>query len=135
MAVHVLAHSGSRAAPHAGALPAAVLALALVPAALDLLKLVQPGLSPELSLPAVLASGAAGAVLVLMWLRFPRTAWLAAATFAACASLALRLVGADVAPALSLLSIVAMGIGGGFLTTERSPLEADLPQVRTRSGW
>lgn len=124
MAVHVLAHSSSRAASRAALLPGPVLVLALVPAALDLLRLVQPGLTPWLSLPAAVASGVAAAVLVVMWLRFPRAAWLAAAAFAACASLALRLMGAEVAPALSLLSIFAVGIGGGFVTTELSPVDA-----------
>ena len=125
MAVRVLTHSASRAAPRAAALPVGVLALALVPAALDLLRLVQPGLSSALSLPAALASAAAAAVLLMTWLRFPRAAWLAAAAFAACASLALRLINADVGPALSLLSIFAIGIGGGFLSSaEPSPVEA-----------
>ena len=101
-----------------------MLALALVPAALDLLKLVDASVSPWLSLPAAVASAAAAAVLVVMWLRFPRAAWLAAAAFAACASLAMRLAGADVAPALSLLSIFAIGIGGGFVSAELSPVDA-----------
>jgi hypothetical protein len=124
MAVRVLAQSStSRAAPRAAALPVAVLALALLPAALDLLRLVQPGVSQALSLPTALASAAAAAVLVVMWLRFPRAAWLAAAAFAACSSLALRLLGADIAPALSLLSILAIGLGGGFLSADATPVE------------
>jgi hypothetical protein len=102
-----------------------VLALALVPAALDLLKLVQPGLAGALMLPTGVASAAAAAVLLVMWIRFPRAAWLAAASFAACASLALRLFGADIAPALSLLSILALGVGGAFVTNaELSPEDA-----------
>lgn len=124
MAVHVLAHAARRAAVHAPTLPPVVLALALVPAALDLLKMVQPGLAQVLAMPGALASGAAAAVLLVMWVRFPRAAWLAAAAFAACASLAMRLVAADIAPALSLLSIFAVGIGGGFVTPELSPIDA-----------
>src|SRR5215470_10644032 len=124
MAVRVLPHTPARHADHAATLPAVVLALALVPAALDLLRLVQPGLGPYLALPLVAASGVASAVLLLAWLRFPRTSWLAAAAFAACASLALRLMGADVAPLLSLLGIVAVGVGGGFARAEVSPAAA-----------
>jgi hypothetical protein len=56
-----------------------------------------------------------------MWLRFPRTNWLAAAFLAALAGFALRLAGADVAPLLSLLSIVAVGLGGGFASSEVIP--------------
>ena len=125
MAVHVLAHAPLRAASRVVSLPPAVLALALVPAALDLLKLVQPALAGALMLPAGLASAAAAATLLVMWTRFPRAAWLAGASFAACASLAMRLLGADVAPALSLLSIMALGVGGAFATTaELSPVDA-----------
>ena len=124
MAVHVLAHSASRAAPRAALLPPAVLALTLVPAALDLLQLVQPALVTALAIPTALSSAAAAAVLVVMWLRFPRAAWLAAAAFAACASMVLLLVGAQVAPALWLLSIFAIGIGGGFVSAELSPVDA-----------
>jgi hypothetical protein len=62
-------------------------------------------------------------VLLLMWLRFPRTNWLAAAGIAATAGFALRLVGADVAPLLSLLSIVAIGLGGGFASAEVTPAD------------
>lgn len=95
-------------------MPWLVLVVALAPSLLDLLRLVQPGLTPYLATPDGLASGAATAVLLLMWLRFPRTAWLLAATIAAAIGLALRVIGTDVAPLLSLLAIVAIGVGGGF---------------------
>ena len=93
-------------------MPPVVLGLSLVAPALDLLRMVQP-LLPLASI-GVVASAAASAALLVMWLRFPRTSWLAAACLAAVASLAMRLVGADVAAALSLLAVVALGIGGGF---------------------
>jgi hypothetical protein len=118
MAVRVLPHSPARHADQATGLPSIVLALALVPAALDLLKLVQPGLSQFLAMPDVAACGVATAVLLLAWLRFPRTPWLAAAAFAACTGTVLRLLGADLAPLVSLLSVVALGLGGGFETPE-----------------
>jgi hypothetical protein len=71
----------------------------------------------------LIASGAAAAGLLLVWARFPRTSWLFAASLAAVAGVAMRLVGADVAPALSLLSVVALGIGGAFASADLS-LEA-----------
>jgi hypothetical protein len=117
MAVRVLPHSPARPADQATSLPGLVLAVALVPSALDLLKLVQPGLGPWLAAPIIVASGAAAIVLLMMWLRFPRTNWLAAAGLAAAAGFALRLIGADVAALLSLLSIVAIGLGGGFASS------------------
>src|SRR6516162_9512191 len=121
MAVRVLPRSPARPADHASSLPGLVLAVALVPSALDLLKLVQPGLGPWLASPIIVASGAAAIVLLMMWLRFPRTNWLAAACFAAAAGFALRLIGADIAPLLSLLSIIAIGLGGGFASSEVTP--------------
>ena len=109
----------SRTRAHAplstGTIPALVLALSLVAPAFDLLRMVQPSL--PLASVAVIASGAASAALLVMWLRFPRTSWLAAASLAAVASLAMRLVGADVAELLSLLAVVALGIGGAFAPT------------------
>ena len=74
--------------------------------------MVQPGLG--LANAGVVASGVASAMLLIGWVRFPRTSWLAAATLAALASFALRLVGTDLAAVLSLLAIVALGIGGAF---------------------
>ena len=100
-------------------MPPAVLVLALVAPALDLLAFVQPGvIGLNLGLPA---AGVAAALLLGVWLRYPRTSWLAAASLTACASLALRLLGADIAPALSLLAVVALGIGGGFASAATEP--------------
>jgi hypothetical protein len=121
MAVRVLPRPSARPADQATSLPGLVLAVVLLPSALDLLKIVQPGLGPWLASPILVASGAAGIVLLMMWLRFPRTSWLAAASLAAAAGFALRLIGADIAPLLSLLAIVAIGLGGGFASPEVTP--------------
>ena len=120
MAARVLPRSSARSADRATSLPGLVLAAALVPSAIDLLKLVQPGLGPWLASPLLVASGAAAIVLLMMWLRFPRSNWLAAAGLAAAAGFALRVIGADMAPLLSLLLIVAIGLGGGFASSEVS---------------
>jgi hypothetical protein len=95
----------------------AVLVLTLVAPAIDLWSLVLPGVLPPIV--TVLATSAATAALLLVWLRFPRTSWLAAATLAVGASLALRLAGVDGAAALSLLSVIALGLGGGFASPTR----------------
>jgi hypothetical protein len=86
--------------------------MTLLAPAMDLLVAVQPGLE----LPGARLAGAslAALVLVMAWGRFPRTSWLAAASLAAVASVAMRLAHADVAPALSLLAILALGVGGAF---------------------
>jgi hypothetical protein len=110
-----------------------VLALALVPAALDLLKIVQPALVQALTDPTAVASGVAAGVLLVMWLRFPRTAWLAAAGFAALASLALRLVDTDLAPALCLLSILALGVGGAFRSDQEFSQTQTQTQIQTQA--
>src|SRR5438445_8356645 len=112
MAVSAL--SSARAPAHlvAPSLPPIVLVLVLIAPALDLLSSVQPGAAvPGLSL---LATGLASVTLLISWARYPRTTWLAAASLAAIASLGMRAVGADVAPLLSLLAVVALGIGGAF---------------------
>src|SRR5689334_13390538 len=124
MAVRALPHSPARSADQAGGLPIVVLVLALAPAALDLVKVVQPALVPYLGLPDIAAGWAAAAALLVMWVRYPRTGWLAAATLAAIAGVVLRLSGLEIAPLLSLLAIVAVGVGGGFASeaeTEASP--------------
>jgi len=96
-----------------------ILVMTLVAPALDLLALVQPGVvGPNLGLPA---AGVAAAALLGIWARYPRTSWLLAASLAGLASLALRFVGADIAPALSLLALVALGIGGAFGSAEPEP--------------
>jgi hypothetical protein len=101
-----------------------VLAIPLIAPALDLLHMVQPGLS--LATAGAVASGLASAVLLISWLRFPRASWLAAASLAALASFALRLAGADVAAGLSLLAVIALGIGGAFAPPIDAPEERAL---------
>ena|SRR5579864_136187 len=130
MAVRVLPLAPARPVDGAAALPSLVLVIALAPSALDLLKLVQPSLRPNLATLDAIMCGAAAAVLLVMWLRVPRTGWLFAATIAATAGLALRVTGADVAPLLSLLAIVAIGVGGGFASQEPG---AGLAQLRRSS--
>ena len=114
MAVSAFQRTRAHHAPRrAASLSPAALLLTLVAPALDLLSLVQP----QVTLPSLGALGCAGAgaVLLLVWLRSPRTSWLFAASLAMFASLALRLVGFEVyAPALSLLAVVALGLGGAF---------------------
>jgi hypothetical protein len=121
MAVRVIPRSHARAPLQVVTLAPAVLALALIAPSLDLLMIVQPG--PAVSIAALLASGVGAAALLIAWLRFPRASWLFAAELATVASLVMRLVGADVAPFLALLSIVALGVGGAFATGDPS-LEA-----------
>ena len=113
--MRVLSRTRAHAPLSTATIPALVLALTLVAPAFALLRMVQPSL--PLASVAVIASGAASAALLVMWLRFPRTSWLAAASLAAVASLAMRLVGADVAELLSLLAVIALGIGGAFAPT------------------
>jgi hypothetical protein len=121
MAVRVLPRSPARSDDQVGALPALVLGLALLPGALDLLRVVQPALDQVLAAPVVVACGVTAVVLLLTWLRFPRTSWLVAASCAALASLALRLAGLEVAPVLSLLSVLALGVGGAFASGDANP--------------
>lgn len=112
VAVSALPRTRVRATVQTVAIPPGVLALTLVAPALDLLGMVQPGLG--LASMGVLASIAISGALLIMWLRFPRASWLAAAALAAVASLAMRLVGAEVAAVLALLAVVALGLGGAF---------------------
>jgi len=117
MAVSALSQTHARSRLVATALPPVVLVLTLIAPALDLLAMVQPAaVAPPLGL---LATGLASAVLVVSWARYPRTSWLAAASLAAVASVGLRALGADVAPLLSLLAVVALGIGGAFASPAR----------------
>ena len=119
MAVSALPRARTRARPQPATLAPGVLALTLIAPALDLLRMVQPGLA--LASAGVVASGLASAVLLIAWVRFPRTSWLAAASLAALASFALRLVGMDVAAVLSLLAVVGVGIGGAFAPAVELP--------------
>jgi hypothetical protein len=121
MAVRVISRAHARTPLQAATLPPAVLAVALAAPALDLLMMVQP--SQPVAFAGLLANGVAVAMLLVAWVRFPRSNWLFAAALATGASLVMRMVGADVAPFLTLLSIVALGVGGAFATTEVS-LEA-----------
>ncbi len=112
MAVSVLSRSRAQAPLRSATLSGVALAVTLVAPLLDLFARVSG--VPSFGAVATVASAGASAVLLLSWLRFPRAAWLAAATLASTASVALRLGGADVAPLLSLLVIVALGLGGAF---------------------
>src|SRR6266852_1994705 len=117
MAVSALSGARTRTPLVATSLPPVVLVLTLIAPALDLLAIVQPAAAvPSLGL---LAATLATVVLVLSWGRYPRTSWLAAACLAGIASVGLRAVGADVAPLLSLLAVLALGIGGAFASPVR----------------
>jgi hypothetical protein len=125
MAVSALPHTRTRASIQAPAVSPAVLVVTLVAPALDLLAHVQPGAAAAVPVLAVLASATTSLLLLVTWAYHPRTGWLAAATLAASASLVLRLVGAEVAPALSLLALVGLGIGGAFAEPSgNAPAEA-----------
>ncbi|MCA1648321.1 MAG: hypothetical protein LC797_23640 [Chloroflexi bacterium] len=117
VAVSTLSHARARAPLATATLSPVVLMLTLIAPALDLLARVQP--ASAVPVVGLLATGLAGVVLVLNWVRYPRTSWLAAATLAALASAALRLMGAEVAPLMSLLAVVALGIGGAFASPPR----------------
>jgi hypothetical protein len=119
MAVHVLPHASARPVDRAAVVPPFALAVAVLPAVLDLLRVVQPGLNTVLAVPSDGATAMAAAILLLLWVRVPKTAWLLAAGFAAVAGTAMRVAGADVAPVLTLLSIVALGLGGAFVAPAR----------------
>jgi hypothetical protein len=112
MAVRALSRSPTRATKQSASLSPGLLAVPLAAPALDLFSLVQPAVT--LSSEALVANAAAVLVLALVWARFPRTSWLVAAALASLAGLSMRLVGADVAPLLCLLSVVALGVGGAF---------------------
>ena len=119
MAVSALPRSQAGVPLSAATLPPVILVMTLVTPALDLLALVQPGvIAPTIGLPV---AGVAAVAMLGIWARYPRTSWLLAASLAGIASLALRFVGADVAPALSLLALVALGIGGAFASAEPEP--------------
>jgi hypothetical protein len=120
MAVTALPHTSAHAPLDAAAVQPAVLILTLIAPVLDLLAVVQPAAAvPTIGL---FAAGLASAGLLLTWVRYWRTSWLAAACLAAVASLAMRFAGADVAPALSLLALVALGLGGAFASDPASAL-------------
>jgi hypothetical protein len=117
MAVSALPRTQTHAPLAATSLSPVVLALTLIAPALDLLAIVQPVAAvPSFGL---LATGLASLVLIVSWARFPRTSGLAAASLAAIASLGMRAIGADVAPVLSLLAVVGLGMGGAFASPNR----------------
>jgi hypothetical protein len=118
MAVTAIPRPRARAPLVAESLPVAVLVPPLLAPGLDLLRMVQPIVGVPGLGPSAAALGAL--VLVLAWLRYPRTGWLGAAALAAVASLAMRLLGADVAPLLGLLAVVALGVGGGFASPRQA---------------
>jgi hypothetical protein len=118
MVVTALPRTRTRAPLRAATLAPGVLVLTLIAPALDLLAIVQPGVVVPTF--GVAATALAAAALALTWARYPRTSWLAAASLAGSAGLGLRVVGADVAPVLSLLAIVALGIGGAFASPPRA---------------
>ena len=93
--------------------PLALLACLVAPG-LDLLGLVQG--QAGLPLLSLVASAGAGVLLLVVWARHLREAWLAAAALAMLASGALRLLAASgrQAPILSLLAVLALGVGGAF---------------------
>jgi len=123
MAVSVLARSRARVAYRVATLSPGALLLTVVAPAVDVLSRVQPAAAwPML---AILGCSGAGAALLMAWVRFPRTGWLAAACLACLASLALRLAGAEIAPLLSLLALIALGFGGAFAPTEAEALAFD----------
>jgi hypothetical protein len=126
MAVSAVSRERSGAPIQTATVPAGVLALTLVAPALDLLRMVEPGL--PLDAAGLLASALTCAALLGTWARYPRTSWLLAAALAAIASVTMRLLAVDVAPLLSLLTVVGLGIGGAFAPG------ADLPDSRATVG-
>ncbi len=116
MAVSALPRTRAGVPHHVASLAPAALLLTLLAPAIDLIARVQP--AAVFPMLAIVGCSGAGAVLLLTWLRYPRTAWLAAASLASFASLAMRLAGAEVAPLLSLLAVVALGLGGAFAPVE-----------------
>jgi hypothetical protein len=122
MAVRALSRSQVRSPAGVADVPASALALTLVTPAADLFGMLQP--ASMLGAVGLVATAAAAIVLLLLWVRAPRTAWLLAATLASGASLLMRLMGVEVAPALSLLAVVALGVGGAFGSPALSAAEA-----------
>ncbi|MBV9169633.1 MAG: hypothetical protein JOZ81_06085 [Chloroflexi bacterium] len=112
MAVRALPRASETAPLVTASLPAGVLLLALVAPGLDLLSIVQS--TASLAGVALAASLATAAVLLGFYVKYPRTSWLAAAALAAIAAAGLRCIGAEFAPVLSLLAVIALGVGGAF---------------------
>jgi hypothetical protein len=117
MAVKALPHVSVQSPPRAVSLGPAILALTLIAPTLDFLVRVLPSL-PFAPDAALITTGAASILLLVTWVRSPRASWLAAAGLAACASFGLRVAHADAAPALALLAVIALGLGGAFASPE-----------------
>ena len=113
MAVTALPRALAGARP-SGAVHPLVLLACLVAPGLDLLGLVQS--NAALPLLSLAACAGAALLLVVVWLRHLREAWLSAAALAMLASGAVRMATdtAPQAPLLSLLAVVALGVGGAF---------------------
>jgi hypothetical protein len=121
-------------APSSSGLPPLALAVVLVPLAIDLLTTVMPALTQPMLLPSTLASLGAAALLLVLWLResdLRSASWMAAATIAAAISVVLRMNGEEFAALVSLLSVVALGIGGGFASSD---VAASTEATATRSS-
>jgi hypothetical protein len=116
MAVKALPHTLVELS-QVGSLGPAVLLLILVAPALDLLASALPTV-PFAAEATLVTTGAASIILLLTWIRAPRATWIAAAGLASLASLGLRLGQANGAPALALLAILALGLGGAFATSD-----------------
>jgi len=132
MAVTAFARPRAESRIVSSTVPLGVLVGALVAPALDLLRVVQPSMAVREV--AMVAAGAAALLMVVLWARSPRTGWLAAASLAAIASLALRLAGAELGAGLSLLALIGLGVGGAF-SSPSSEIEAMLaPHNVERDG-
>jgi hypothetical protein len=118
MAVSALPRTRPHTQQQSGSIGPLVLGVTLVTPGLDLLAVVLPGLQ-VITLLSLVASSVATAVLVLSWLRFPRTSWLAAAMLASVAGLATRVVGLELGPLLAVLTVLALGVGGAFASAPR----------------
>jgi hypothetical protein len=133
MAVTVLHRSRAHSPLVATSVPIVALLVTLIPPAFDLLATLQPGFQ-MFEVVVLVGSAVAALSLILVWARYPRTNWLFAACVAAVGSASLRVAGADVAPLLSLLAILALGVGGAFASRARDldPLTELQPSVARR---
>lgn len=133
MAVVILRHPRMVARPLVATLPHAVVGAALVPPLLDLLAQLQR--EPLLSAAAFGASIVAAGLLLSTLALAIRTPAITAAVLAMLASLALRFVGADSAPLLSVAAVLALGLGGAFKSESGgSDLLGGRPLVETTAS-
>jgi hypothetical protein len=122
MAVSALPRFRAHVRRRPATVPLVVLAVTLVAPAIDLVTVVQP--TVQLPGVALAATAIAALGLLVSWVLFPLSSWLAAATVAAGASVVMRLLGAEYAPALNLLALVALGLGGAFASPSGQPDDA-----------